>query len=178
MTNMRLKTSMFRWQPFSMEPVAAAAVATAPAPIGPMHDPPLRPHDEAVFLLTAAAEVEHALMMQYLFAAYSIRTDTNVPGLAQIQNELLQIAREEMGYLATVENLLHVLGGPLNFRREQSPSASEIYPFRFKLEPLTLNSLSKYVIAESPDFLRLDSPAYVQLGNEQGDRTPRGLLLI
>lgn len=31
---------------------------------GSMHDPPLAPRDEAVFLLTAAAEIEHALMVQ------------------------------------------------------------------------------------------------------------------
>jgi hypothetical protein len=34
--------------------------------------------------------------------------------------------------------------------REHSPDASEIYPFRFTLEPLTLDSVAKYVIAESP----------------------------
>ena len=37
--------------------------------------------------------------------------------------------------------------------REHSPYASEIYPFRFKLEPLTLDSIAKYVIAESPAVL-------------------------
>ena len=67
-------------------------------------DPRLEPRDEAVFLLTAAAEVEHALMVQYLFAAYSIRTDS-LPGTAEIQEQLIQIAREEMGHLATVQNL-------------------------------------------------------------------------
>ncbi len=37
-----------------------------------------------------------------------------------------------------------------NFNREHSPDASVIYPFRFTLEPLTLDSAAKYVIAESP----------------------------
>ena len=46
---------------------------TAAADAMPVHDPPLAPHDEAVFLLNIAAEVEHALMVQYLFAAYSLR---------------------------------------------------------------------------------------------------------
>ena len=36
-------------------------------------DPPLEPRDEVVFLLTAAAEIEHALMVQCLYAAYSVR---------------------------------------------------------------------------------------------------------
>jgi hypothetical protein len=121
-----------------------------------MHDPLLEPRDEAVFLLTAAAEVEHALMVQYLFAAYSVRVHEDSPAkLRQIQELLIQIAREEMGHLATVQNLLLLIGGPLNFGREHSPYASEIYPFRFKLEPVSLDSLAKYVVAESP----LEPPA-------------------
>jgi rubrerythrin len=120
--------------------------------VGPTHDPTLAPRDEGVFLLTVVAEIEHALMVQYLYAAYSVRS----PGgdtieLDEIQHLLLQIAREEMGHLATVQNLLHLIGGPLNFNREHSAYASELYPFRFKLEPLTLDSLAKYVIAESPE---------------------------
>lgn len=122
-----------------------------------MHDPPLEPRDEAVFLLTAAAEIEHALMAQYLYAAYSLRVAAG-PEVQTLQGLLLQIAREEMGHLITVQNLLQLLGGPFNFSREHSPYASEIYPFRFKLEPLTLDSLAKYVIAESPDPLPTTLP--------------------
>lgn len=130
--------------------VAAEAVAGAP---GPLHEPPLEPRDEAVFLLTAAAEIEHALMVQYLFAAYSMRVTEPNRELAAVRDLLTQIAREEMGHLATVQNLLHLVGGPLNLNREHSPYASEIYPFRFTLERLTLDSLAKYVIAESPAVL-------------------------
>ncbi len=72
-----------------------------------------------------------------------------------MQELLIQIAREEMGHLATVQNLLLLIGGPLNFGREHSPYASEIYPFRFKLEAVSLDSLAKYVMAESP----LEPPA-------------------
>jgi rubrerythrin len=151
---------------------AAALVAVDPTGAKvPMHDPPLEPRDEAVFLLTAAAEIEHALMVQYLYAAYSLRvveSDPVFPKLKPLQDLLLQIAREEMGHLATVQNLLHLLGGPLNFNREHSPYASEIYPFRFKLEPLTLDSLAKYVVAESPiplpaDFPQADQELYEQI---------------
>ncbi|MGH3565303.1 MAG: ferritin-like domain-containing protein [Pseudonocardia sp.] len=129
----------------------ADGVLRTAAVTGPLHDPPLEPRDEAVFLLTAAAEIEHALMAQYLYAVYSIRVaEPNRDELQDLQDLLTQIAREEMGHLATVQNLLHLVGGPLNFNRESSPFASAIYPFRFTLEPLTLDSLAKYVIAESP----------------------------
>jgi hypothetical protein len=137
------------------EAASRAAVSLAAAP-GPMHEPQLEPRDEAVFLLTAAAEIEHALVVQYLFAAYSLRVVSGEPNfeeLLKIQSLILQIAREEMGHLITVQNLLHLVGGPLNFNREHSPYASEIYPFRFKLEPLTLDTLAKYVVAESPSPL-------------------------
>ena len=40
--------------------------------------------------------------------------------LDRIQDLLFQIAREEMGHLATVQDLLHLIGGPLNFNREHS----------------------------------------------------------
>lgn len=121
-----------------------------------LHDPPLEPRDEVVFLLTAAAEIEHALMVQYLCAAYSVRVvdgDPNRQELETVQDLLTQIAREEMGHLATVQNLLHLVGGPLNLNREHSPYAGTIYPFHFTLEPLTLDSLAKYVTAESPAVL-------------------------
>lgn len=134
-------------------------VAEAAAGTGPMHDPPLEPRDEAVFLLTAAAEIEHALLVQYLYAAYSVKVSgANETALKEIQESLFQIAREEMGHLATVQNLLHLIGGPLNFNREHSPYASEIYPFRFNLQPLTKDSLAKYVIAESPADLPMGFP--------------------
>ena len=142
-------------------PLGAVAADRRPDAERPMHEPPLEPRDEAIFLLTAAAEIEHALMTQYLFAAYTVRVVVGEPGAAQleeVQRLLLQIAREEMGHLATVQNLLHLIGGPLNFNREHSPYASEIYPFRFKLQPLTLDSLAKYVVAESPSPLPANFP--------------------
>ena len=142
-------------------PTARTALAEAAVEVGgPLHDPRLEPRDEAVFLLTAAAEIEHALMVQYLYAAYSVRVaGDSATQLKTVQDLLLQIAREEMGHLATVQNLLQLIGGPLSFEREHSPDASEIYPFRFKLEPLTLGALAKYVMAESPAMLPEGFPA-------------------
>ena len=125
-----------------------------PAGAQPLVDPPLEPRDEAIALLHATAEVEHSLMVQYLYAGYSLgRVDESDPRYERVRliGHLLQhIAREEMAHFATMQNLLHLLGAPLHFDREQSPFASDLLPFRFKLEPLSLGSLAKYVIAESP----------------------------
>jgi hypothetical protein len=143
--------------------------------LGSLHDPPLEPRDEAVFLLTAAAEIEHALMVQYLYAAYSVRVaGPQQAALRRVQDLLTQIAREEMGHLATVENLLQLIGGPVNLGREHSPYASAVYPFRFTLEPVTLGSLAKYVTAESPaDLPKKMSPADRALAAQlAADATP------
>ncbi len=113
------------------------------------------PRDYVIFLLHMAAQIEHALMVQYLYAGFSLGGE-HVPldrqrEVARWQETILGIAKEEMGHLLTVQNLLRCLGGPLNLDREDYPWDSEFYPFRFHLEPLTRHSLAKYVYAESPD---------------------------
>ena len=55
-----------------------------------------------------------------------------------------------MGHLITVQNLLTVLGAPRHFDRDDYPNVSPLYPFGFRLEPLSLDSLAAYVCAESP----------------------------
>jgi hypothetical protein len=121
----------------------------------PTHDPPLTPRDEVVFLLHTGAEIEHALLVQYLYAAYSLKSAQDVPPehaghVRAWKKTLLDIAREEMGHLITVQNLLRLVGGPLNLEREDYPFRSQLYPFHFRLEPLSKASLAKYVVAEMP----------------------------
>jgi hypothetical protein len=111
--------------------------------------PVMSPRDEAVFLLHTAAEIEHALMVQYLYAAWSLPQG----GSAVVQHwrrSILQIAREEMAHFASVQNLLRFVGGPLNFDREDFPFLTDFYPFPFRLEPLGRASLARYVAAEMP----------------------------
>jgi len=124
------------------------------------HDPPLATRDEAVFLLHTAAEVEHALMVQYLYAAYSLGGPQVPPDKQQLvgnwRRSIIRIAREEMAHLASVQNLLRFIGGPLNLEREDFPFRTGLYPFRFKLERLTKDSLAKYVYAEMPEGLAGD----------------------
>lgn len=125
----------------------------ATAPAVPVVTPALEPRDEAIFWLTTAAEIEHFLMVHYLFAAYSLDPDgaeDEIDAVRTLRATLLQVAREEMGHLITVQNLLTLVGGPLHFGREHSPHASEIYPFRFRLERVSGDSLAKYAMAESP----------------------------
>jgi Ferritin-like len=128
----------------------------------PVHDPPLAPRDELVFLLHTAAEIEHALLVEYLYAAYSLHSSADIAADDPMKADhgklvdswratIVNIAKEEMGHLMTIQNLLLLVGAPLNFEREAMPFKSEFYPFHFRLEPLTRASLAKYVLAEKPE---------------------------
>jgi hypothetical protein len=137
----------------ALGPAEAAAVAVIPKP------DELTWWDWAVFLLHTAAEIEHVLMVQYLYAAYSL-ADADFAGsavppdaaarTARWRDTIASIAREEMAHLLTEQNLLRFIGGPLNLEREDFPFRSALYPFPLSLEPLTRTSLAKYVAAEMP----------------------------
>jgi Dyp-type peroxidase family len=132
-------------------PPAAAAGAPMTIPVFPEHT--LR--QNLIFLLMTAAEIEHSLLVEYLYAAYSLRPNTPVPNSKQTtrtwQTAILRIAREEMGHLLTVQNILRYVGGPLHLDREHFPYPSDLYPFPFVLQRLTKKSLAKYLFAEMPD---------------------------
>lgn len=113
------------------------------------------PRQSAIFLLSTAAEVEHALMVQYLYAAYSIdvgAASKSAFGPRDWQRVILGVAKEEMGHLITVQNVLRLLGAPLHLERDPYPVTSPFFPYAFHLEPLSAKSLAKFVIAESPEI--------------------------
>ncbi len=112
-------------------------------------------HDYAVYLLHIAAEIEHSLMVQYLYAAYSIG-GPHVPADKQQevlhwQETILGVAKEEMGHFLTVQNILRLIGGGLNLDRQDFPWDIPFFPYEFQLERLTRLSLAKYIFAEAPD---------------------------
>lgn len=122
----------------SAVPDTAATLRLAPA------SPPMAPRDEVIFLLHTAAEIEHALLAQYLFLAFSL-PDNRVLW----RGKLMQIAKEEMGHLLSMQNALIALGGPLNFDRQDTPFRV-FYPFPLSLEPFSVRSLARFVLAEAP----------------------------
>src|SRR3954470_682974 len=71
----------------------------------------------AIHLLKFAAEVEHALMAQYLYTYVSI-VNVGTPAVDH-EREVLNVAIQEMGHLATVQNILMLLGGPSELHLER-----------------------------------------------------------
>jgi hypothetical protein len=116
------------------------------------------PLDKVCVLLEAAAEIEHMLLIQYLYAALTLKAGDALNALPQPQrsavaawrNSLMTVAIEEMGHLMSVQNLLLLVGAEPIFDREEFPPKVAVYPFPPQLERLTKTSLAKYVLAEAP----------------------------
>jgi hypothetical protein len=118
----------------------AASIATVLArpPI-----PPIATREDLIDALGIAAEIEHAIMCQYLYAAFSI--DRTSPALGPEDSEtarefvieLLKIARQEMEHLGIVTNLLIAVGAAPDFDRPNLPLQPNYYAIdlRFALLP-------------------------------------------
>jgi hypothetical protein len=101
------------------------------------------PLEEAQTLLSAGAEVEHALLVQYLYAAWSL---AGTP----VGSKVLDIAVQEMCHFVTVQNLLLFAGGSPNLSRQDQDPAPELDPYPFTLRPLTKGVLEDFLLAEMP----------------------------
>jgi hypothetical protein len=126
---------------------------------GPQLDPATASaEEEAQALLRIAAEVEGVLLVQYLFTAYSVLpgVSLNITGGAPILSDnwydtIRTIAKQEMGHLITVQNLLLSVNADPHFDRENLPwTGIQQYPFPFSLQPLSLPTLAKNVSVEAP----------------------------
>lgn len=113
--------------------------------------------DELINALIEAAEIEHGLMIQYLFPALSMkkRLDEGISAPQQRlirgwERTLLGVAVDEMGHLGTVCNLLAAVGSGPRFSRPNFPQATGYYPFAFDLVRFGDEALYRMQVFELP----------------------------
>jgi Ferritin-like len=150
-----------------------------PADIGLTKPDELTWWDWAVFLLHTAAEIEHALMVQYLYAAFSLGEPPfqgpNVPSTAQTlvnrwRGTILGIAKEEMGHLITVQNLLRFIGGALNSTLISRQLALMRLSQRFRVRMSQCKRLATFSwVGLSPCLCSLSTAARSSLSNSSAD---------
>jgi hypothetical protein len=107
---------------------------------------------ELIDALRLAAELEHGLMAQYLFAAYSLKR-YDYEGLAPEQLERVRrwaslitlVARQEMEHLGLALNLLSAIGGTPSFSRPNMPQPSGYYGEAFLMGGWDGDALCAYV---------------------------------
>lgn len=125
------------------------------------HIAPVNTREELIYLLSRASEIEHGLACVYLFAAYSLKSDSSEGGLGENhvaavrswKRKLASVAVEEMLHLAQVSNMLTAIGGAPHFKRTNFPLPSNAFPFGIELtlEPFSQALVERLVCYEMPE---------------------------
>jgi hypothetical protein len=144
---------------------------------------------ELTYLLCQAAELEHGLMCEYLYAAFSLKTAAG-PGLSDGQlaaverwrRMIFAIAAEEMLHWAMVQNLLTAVGSAPYVSRPHMPHQAKGYPpgVQLRLLPFGEAALQHFVFLERPEGMEgADAAGFEPAGSppppmSPGEVIPRG----
>src|SRR5262252_6113528 len=122
-------------------------------------------HREAlIYMLCEAAELEHGIMSQYLFAAFSLKQseEEGLSGaeLAAVQRwrtQVSHVAAQEMLHLALVHNLLSAVGAAPHLARPNLPAPANHYPagVHLALLPFGEQALRHFMFLERPEGMDL-----------------------
>ncbi|MGH3548009.1 MAG: ferritin-like domain-containing protein [Pseudonocardiaceae bacterium] len=123
-------------------------------------------HREAlIYMLCQAAELEHAIMCQYLFAAFSLkqRTEEGLTGeqltaVTRWRKQISRVATQEMLHLALVQNLLSAIGAAPHLSRPNLPQPADHYPagVQLALLPFGEAALRHFMFLERPEGMALN----------------------
>src|SRR5258706_5194370 len=126
--------------------------------------------EELIYILSEAASLEHMIMCQYLFAAFSLKRDVS-EGLTEAQLEAIKrwerqvslVATQEMLHLTLVNNLLSSIGSIPFFGRPNFPQHARYFPpgVQLALLPGGNDTLQHFLFLERPEGMDLeDAPEF------------------
>jgi CDGSH-type Zn-finger protein/truncated hemoglobin YjbI len=166
-----------------------AQVIASRGGLAPPEAPFVIEHREAlIYMLCEAAELEHGIMCQYLYAAFSLK-QTEDEGLTPAEAEAAQrwrktiehVATQEMLHLSLVQNLLSAIGGAPHLSRPNFPHPATHYPagVHLALLPFGEPALQHFMFLERPEGMDLnDAEGMAAFGRaapavQQGEIVPR-----
>jgi ferritin-like protein len=122
-------------------------------------------HREAlIYILCQAAELEHGIMTQYLFAAFSLKqsaaeglSGAEAAAVQRWRGQIMHIAAQEMLHLALVQNLLSAIGAAPHLTRPNFPQPASHYPagVHLALLPFGEQALRHFMFLERPEGMAL-----------------------
>ena len=122
-------------------------------------------HREAlIYTLCQAAELEHGIMCQYLFAAFSVKqstseglTEAELAAAGRWRGQVSHVATQEMLHLALVHNLLSAIGAAPHLSRPNLPQPANHYPagVQLALIPFGEQALRHFMFLERPEGMDL-----------------------
>jgi hypothetical protein len=120
---------------------------------------------ELVWLLAQAAELEHGLMCEYLFAQFTLKRSADeglsVEQLATVaawEAVIVEVAKQEMLHLAPATNLLTAIGAAPHLHRPDFPILSRWSPPGVQIALLRFGerALRHFIYLERPEGMDLD----------------------
>ena len=117
------------------------------------------------YLLCEAAELEHGLMCEYLYAAFSLKTkpDETLPAehletVERWRSVVLGVAAQEMLHWALVNNILTAVGSAPYVARPHMPHQAKGYPagVQLALVPFGERALRHFLFLERPEGMELE----------------------
>ncbi len=122
------------------------------------------------YLLAEASQLEHGIMCQYLYAAFSLKrgveeslTPEQLVAINRWRSTLHEIAVQEMLHLALVANLMASIGAAPTFSRSNFPRRSDYFPPSIQLDLLPFGeaALTHFLFLERPEGTeRLDAEGF------------------
>src|SRR3990170_6473457 len=120
--------------------------------------------DALIYMLCEAAELEHAITCQSLFAAFSLKQSTDegvddrqLRAIERWRKVLYEVAGQEMLHLAQVNNLLAAVGAAPRVARPNLPVQGRHFPpgVQFALVPFGERALRHFLYLERPEGINL-----------------------
>ncbi|HEV2936822.1 MAG TPA: ferritin-like protein, partial [Streptosporangiaceae bacterium] len=157
--------------------------------LAPPEAPFVIEHREALYyMLCEASELEHGIMCQYLYAAFSLKqseteglTADETEAVVRWRKQISHVATQEMLHLALVQNLLSAIGGAPHLSRPNFPHPATHYPagVHLALLPFGEPALQHFMFLERPEGMDLnDAEGMAAFGRaapamQQGEIVPR-----
>ena len=157
--------------------------------LAPPEAPLVIEHREALYyMLCEAAELEHGIMCQYLYAAFSLKQTADeglspeeLAAVTRWRKRIAHIATQEMLHMSLVQNLLSAIGGAPHLSRPNFPHPATHYPagVHLTLLPFGEAALQHFMFLERPEGMDLnDAEGMAAFGRaapamQQGEIVPR-----
>ena len=137
--------------------------------LAPPEAPFVIEHREAlIYMLCQAAELEHGIMCQYLYAAFSLKqsedeglTEEEAEAVNRWRKHISHIATQEMLHLSLVQNLLSAIGAAPHLSRPNFPQPARHYPagVNLALLPFGEDALRHFMFLERPEGMDIEDVA-------------------
>src|SRR5271167_342870 len=167
-----------------------AQVIASRGGLAPPEAPFVIEHREAlIYMLCQAAELEHGIMCQYLYAAFSLKqsqeeglTAEEETAVRKWRKQISHVATQEMLHLSLVQNLLSAIGAAPHLSRPNFPQPARHYPagVHLALMPFSDQTLRHFMYLERPEGMDIEDAAGMAAfrraapAMQHGEIVPRG----